>query len=116
MNDTAAKADWINVRDPEKLANYKGARNTRILEAAIQVAENQGFDKVSKKTVSDLCGLSSGTISMAFGSMEGLRDEVLRHAIAHGRLHTLAAGLAAGCEVAKAADPDLKARALATLA
>ncbi len=96
----------------EKVEN----RNRTVLEAAIGLAEQHGMQAVTRPRVARESGLALGTVSNAFGSMDGLRDAVMAAAVDREILPVIAQGLAERYPAAVNAHPDLKSRALAKIA
>lgn len=91
-------------------------RAARVLDAAVAIASEQGYGAVSREAIASMTKLSLGTVSNAFGSMDELRREVLRQAVIKKILPIVAAGLALNSDITANASPDLKRRALDTLA
>lgn len=96
----------------EKVQN----RNRTVLEAAVALARQHGMQAVTRPRVAAESGLALGTVSNAFGGMDGLRDAVMRAAVDREILPVIAQGLAERHPAAAAADSDLKTRALAQIA
>lgn len=91
-------------------------RNRTVLDAAIALAERSGMGAVTRPRVASESGLATGTVSNAFGSMDGLRDAVMAAAIEREILPVIAQGLADRYPSALAAPQELKQRALSNLA
>ena len=87
-----------------------------VLSAAVRVARRSGWSAVTREAVAAECGLSTGTVSNAFRTMGALRTEVMCVAVTAGDLPIVAEGLAAREPVCINASPELKRRALDTLA
>ena len=96
----------------EKVEN----RNRTVLEAAIALAEEYGMQAVTRPRVADAASVAVGTVSNAYGCMDGLRDAVMSAAVEREILPVIAQGLAERYPAALAAAPDLKTRALAKIA
>lgn len=96
----------------EKVEN----RNLAVLDAALTLAERFGMGAVTRPRVASESGVATGTVSNAFGTMEGLRDAVMVAAIEREILPIIAQGLSDRYPSALAAPPELKQRALADLA
>lgn len=73
---------------------------TIVLNAALAVAERDGWHAITRDAVAALAGCSSGTVSGAFGGMAGLSDAVMQAAVERECLPVLAAGLVARHPVA----------------
>lgn len=91
-------------------------RNRAVLDAAVALAERHGMGAVTRPRVADESGLSTGTVSNAFGSMDALRDAVVAAAVEREIVVIVAQGLAERHPVALAAPAELKQRALEKLA
>lgn len=92
-------------------------RKEQIIEAAVKVAGRPGgWSKLTREAVAREAQCADGLISKYFGTMVAFRRTIMRHAIKTANLSVVAQGLAAGDTCAKKADPELKARALETLA
>ena len=92
-------------------------RKLEILNAAIKVAGRPGgWAKLTREAVAREAQCADGLISKYFGTMVTFRRTIMRHAIKAANLSVVAQGLATGDTYAKKADPELKARALETLA
>jgi AcrR family transcriptional regulator len=92
-------------------------RKLEILNAAIKVAGRPGgWSKLTRDAVAKEAGCAEGLPSKYFGTMVSFRRAIMRAAIVAEELGVIAQGLAAGDKCAQKADPELKARALNTLA
>lgn len=91
-------------------------RNRAVLDAAVALAERFGVAAVTRPRVSAESGLSTGTVSNAFGSMDGLRDAVMSAAVQREIVAIVAQGLAERHPAAVNAPAELKQRALEKLA
>lgn len=92
-------------------------RKQEILNAAIKVAGRPGgWGKLTRDAVAKEAGCAEGLVSKYFGTMITFRRSIMRAAIHDWNLSIIAQGLAAGDKCAQKADPELKARALNTLA
>lgn len=96
----------------ERWATMNAQRNSRVLDAACDVALEAGLAGITRERVASVAGVSVGSVSKAFGVMERLRDEVVRVAIARPILPVLAQALASGHPLAKSAPDDVKRQAL----
>jgi len=93
----------------------RAARRRKLLEAAAIEARATGYTRMTRVNVTAIAGLSTGSVNHEFGTMAGLREEVMRQAVAAGDLIIIAQGLAAGDAIAKNATPELRAAAVAHL-
>lgn len=89
---------------------------TAILTAAVAVAEREGFGRMTRAAIADQAQCGDSTVSYFFSTMTQLRRDVMRHAVQNAVLKIVAEGLATGNTHAAKALPELKRRALATLA
>lgn len=96
--------------------NDVGVRRTQILDAALKLAQAEGFGIVSRDKIAKVLECAPGTVSHHFGTMTQFRRALMRHAIEKENLAVLAQGLAAKNEHAQKAPAGLKKRALASLA
>ena len=87
----------------------------RLLAAALEIAETVGFHRMTRADIAAHADVSPGLVSLHLGTMDALRRSVMRAAIKRESLKVIAEGLALGNSHARAADPELKARALASL-
>lgn len=96
----------------EKVEN----RNRSVLEAALLLADEHGFDKITRQQVAEQAGVAVGSVNNAFGTMDALRDAVMATAVARGLAKIVGQGLANKHPAAVAAPQELKESALAALA
>ncbi|MGL4546344.1 MAG: TetR family transcriptional regulator [Plesiomonas sp.] len=86
-----------------------------ILQAAFQIATNEGYDALRRDKVATRAGVATGSVSHHFKGMDVLRTAVMEMAIKNETLGIIAQGLAQGDEAARNAPEELKRRALETL-
>ncbi len=55
---------------------------TRILDAALELAQEQRYDTISRGDVASRATVATGSVSYYFSDMDGLRDAVVAEAIA----------------------------------
>lgn len=91
-------------------------RNRAVLDAGVTLAEKYGMQAVTRPRVAAESGLSLGTVSNAYGSMDGLRDAVMAAAVQREIVVIVAQGLAERHPAAVNAPAELKQRALEKLA
>lgn len=96
----------------EKVEN----RKRLVLDAAYAIASESGMVALNRDAVAVRAGLSTGTVSNAFGSMDDLRGAVIARAVEAESLPLVRQGLALQHVAALSAPADLQRRALATLA
>lgn len=90
-------------------------RDNSILNAAIQLAEVDGYQWITREAVATLSGVSPGTVSNAYGTMRELKRAVLSAAIERRILPIVAQGLADGHALVRAAPEDIRKEAAALL-
>lgn len=86
-------------------------RRAAILQAAIRLAESDGWLALSRDAVATAAGVSPGLVSWYFLATSLLRDEVMQHAVDTGILSVVAEGILARHAVALAASVSLRAAA-----
>jgi AcrR family transcriptional regulator len=91
-------------------------RRDAILDAAIAEANAVGLGKMRRDGVATRASVSAALVSHYFNTQCQLRRAVVRAAVQRRELRIIAQALADGDAAARAADPALKAEALATLA
>lgn len=92
-------------------------RKNEILTAALNVASKPGgWSRLTREAVAAEAGCADALISKYFGTMIAFKRTIMRAAIKAENLSVVAQGLAC-CDIhARRAEPELKGRALATLA
>jgi len=92
-------------------------RKYQILTAALAVAARPGgYAKITREAIAKEVGCAEALVSKYFGTMPQMRRTIMRSALMTDNLPVIAQGLACGDPHAQKADPELKSRALATLA
>lgn len=99
----------------ERYAAANAERNGRILDAAVGLAETDGYQFLTRAAVAASAGVAEGTINTAFGTMRKLKQAVVREAVAREILPIIAEALANLSPVTQDIDPELKRRAVASL-
>lgn len=90
-------------------------RKDHILSVAIDLAAEKGFNNVTRSDVAEAAGVSTGTVSKHFGTMDQLRNDIVRRAIKSEVLKIIAQAIASGNRHVKKIDTELKERALKCL-
>ena len=92
---------------------YKKAkeRKAELLEAALKVARSKGFENMTRDAIAEEAGVSFGLVGRYLGTMNRLRQTVMRAAIRKEILEIIAYGLYAKDKQALKAPDELKARA-----
>lgn len=88
-----------------------GERREAILNAALDVAEINGYMSITRQAVADQAGVTLGLITHYFSTMNQLKRAVMRAAIAQERLVVIAQGLAIGDDHAIKAPLELRHKA-----
>ena len=91
------------------------ARKAEILSAALTVAGEVGYQRVSREAIAARADCSPGLVSAYFGTMPALRRAIMSAAIARRDLVVLAQGLAVGDSKARCAPETLKRAAVEAL-
>ena len=79
-----------------------------VLEAAIALAEDFGYQNITRKQIADVTCTSPATVSNMFGSMDQLKQEVVKCAIAESNLVIFGQALSAKNRLALQASDGLK--------
>lgn len=70
-------------------------RRTSILTAAVELASEVGYRKITREGVAERAGISMSLVTHHFHTMPQLRRDVVRHAVSHGCVPVVAQALAA---------------------
>lgn len=100
----------------ERAEKMRSDRDNKVLEAAIAEASEQGYQFITREAVALRAGVSVGGVNNAFGTMLDLKRAVLRAAIERENLPIVAEGIAMGSPVCAEIPPELRERALLSLA
>lgn len=87
-------------------------RREQILRAAVGMAKDTGFQKITRDGVAVRAGVAMGLVTRYFGTMGQLRRAVMRSAVKNGVIPVIAEGLAIGDPHAKKAGPELRAKVI----
>lgn len=104
------------MKHTEYVEAKRSARRKAILTAAIAEARDKGFANIRQAAVAARAGVAKGSVTAAFGSMGQLCEDVLTVAVERRLLPIIAAGLAAGHPVARAAPAELRQASIAAIA
>lgn len=97
------------------MANQLIDRDTRILDAAIELAKADGYQWITRAQVCAKAGVSAGTVNNAYTDMRSLKRAVLSAAVERGIIEIVAQGLADSHPIAQAAPAEIKAQVAARL-
>ena len=86
-----------------------------ILCTAYDMASRDGFNTLTRDRVAAEASVAMGSVNHHYGTMDALRDAVMRMAIEREDLPVIAQGIAAGHPIAQGAPLDVRTKALATL-
>lgn len=91
-------------------------RRSHMVAAALKLARVHGYKNVTGPMVGEAVGLSKASVIHRFGTMDEMRDSIMREAIRVCDSVVVAQGLAASDKIAIGAPEDVKADALEHLA
>ena len=91
-------------------------RVAQILSAALVLASETGYQKLTRDAVARRLGVPSSLIPYHMGTMAEFRRQIMREALRVECLPVIAQGIAARDRHALKAAPELRARALQSLA
>lgn len=91
-------------------------RAAQILDAAVKLAVRTGWRRLTRDSIATSAKISTGLVSAHFGSMDNLRDEVMRAAVSRRILSIVREGIADRNKIANAAPADLRREALRDVA
>ena len=89
----------------------KDLTKQRILKAAIKIASSQNFKAIPRDAVASLAKVANGAVNYHFGTVTGLKSEVMKHAVENEILTVIAEGLVDNHPVALTATAQLKEKA-----
>ncbi len=90
-------------------------RKSAILDAAVNHAEDVGYQNMTLKSVADAANCSTGLVIRYFTKMALLRSAVMHEAVRNDVLAVVAQGLAAKDSIACGAPIEIRNAALASL-
>lgn len=91
------------------------ARKEDILAVALPLAEDEGYDNITRAQVGAAAGVSGPVLNYHFGTMSQFKHDLMAYAIKAESLSVVAQGLSKGDEQAKGAPKALRRKALASL-
>lgn len=91
-------------------------RKADLLEAAVRLAEREGFANLRRDAIATEAGVSFALVTVRLGTMAKVKRAVMREAIRLEKLPIVGQGLAMGDANAKKAPADLKDRAVQWIA
>lgn len=90
-------------------------RKEEILSAAVVLAEDKGYSRVTRDEVAAAIGVTGSAIQYHFGTMCQLHRDIMRHAVKCRNAKVVAQGLTVGDKYAAKADRKLKQQAVETI-
>ena len=93
-------------------ALMRAERHAKILDAAIQESLAVGFRNFTRRNVAARAGVAVGSVNHAFGTIDALREAVLKTAVSRELTPIIRQGLADEHPIAQSAPPGLKQLAL----
>lgn len=90
-------------------------RQKQILDAALDQAQQLGFSRFTRRDVAQAVGVAGPLVTHYCGTMDQLREEVMRMAIRGKVLSVIAEGIVARDPIARKAPKKLRDEALETL-
>jgi AcrR family transcriptional regulator len=100
----------------DRYRRMRDERRGKIMRAAVSIATTKGYRTMTRDEIAAAAGCSAGLINHEFGTMDGLREAVMREAVDNSQLDIVAQGLADGHAIAKDAPADMKEAAVRALA
>lgn len=86
-------------------------RSAWLLNVALAHARKVGYVNISRKSLAGAAGCSTGLITHRFGTMDDLREELMREAVKQKDLIVIAQGIAAKDAIAMRAPKALREEA-----
>ena len=83
-----------------------------VLKAAVTLAEDIGFNRVSYRGISNRTGLKDGSIQYYFPSIEGLKSAIVRDALEYLNLKIIGQAIALEHEAVKEAPKQVLTEAV----
>ncbi len=87
-------------------------RRKQILDVAIQLAREKGFESLTRDDIANRAGVSHGLVTHYYNTMKQVRRDVMRAAVRQEILDIIAYGLATSNPYALKASSELRERAI----
>lgn len=97
--------------DAHRRAGSASIRKAQILQCAVEVAKEIGYQKLTRVNVAEKSGVHVSSVSNYFGTLLQLKSDVMRYAVKNEVLEIVAQGLGSKDRQAMKASADLKERA-----
>lgn len=117
FNELVEEMRALGISDPVGLKVVKNRadpalRKESILKVALELAERDGYQKITRQQIAEAAGVSTGVINQRFGTMDSLRNDIMRRAVKTQCLAVIAQGLVSWNPHAMKAPIELKEKAL----
>ncbi len=89
--------------------------NERILDSAIHIAKRDGFLNITRENIANHAKVSTGKVTMAYGTMVKLKRAIMRKAIKEEILSIIADGVLTKHPCIQKCDVELRTKAVDTL-
>ena len=86
----------------------------KVLAAAMSIAREKGYRHITRNDLAARAGVGAGTVNLYFKTMNELRDEVLRQAVAGSEFKIISQGLAAAHPITAVLPASVKMQALSS--
>lgn len=100
----------------ERAALQRAERRTALLSAALWLAESGNYKTITRDAVADAADVAAGSVNHEFGTIEELRSATVEEAIRVENMKVVAQAIVDSHPLAADLPPDLKRRALDSLA
>lgn len=91
-------------------------RKTQILDVTMELSRKHGYTDVTKQMITDRIGTSATVVNRYYGTMNQLRRDIVRHAIANQDLTIIGQALVAKDPYVRKVPADLRKRAIVAFA
>lgn len=92
------------------------SQKQKLLDVALILAEEHGYQHITRNDVAKAAGLSGTIVHYYFGTMVRFRSELMRYALEQRNATVIAQGIMAFNATALNADDELKTAALTVIA
>jgi AcrR family transcriptional regulator len=86
-----------------------------IMAAAVEISRRDSYAVMTRDQVAAHAGVGAGTVNVIFGTMEGLREAVIKHAIANDITRIVADAVAHRHPAVKGLSPGMRQKCAAFL-
>lgn len=92
------------------MVNVLENRDQRIIDAAVSLAKENGYQWLTRDEVARVAGVGAGTVNSAYGSMVELKRAVLREAVEKEIVEIIAQGMTDRHPIVANISDDLRSR------